>query len=201
MQIRGLFLRRLFLKGQGRSADALAFEIDCDLDAVGDLDEGNAAVHAIVFAVEGHGATDVARAGALAGNFQGERFGLRHSANRKRAGYIKGSRTGLYNLAGMKGDQGILVGVEEVFALQLVVLHPASGINRGGLNLDVQDARGDIWGCKGEGGIPLLEFTFNCDRRFDIEFDGALYRRDGENRSLSQAEWRGKRGCEETNCS
>jgi hypothetical protein len=44
----------LLLKDYRRAADSLRLEGDGYLDAVGDLDEGNAAVHPVVFAVEGH---------------------------------------------------------------------------------------------------------------------------------------------------
>ena len=40
------------------SADPLPFQADIYLDTIGDLDEGNGAVHAVVFAVEGHCAID-----------------------------------------------------------------------------------------------------------------------------------------------
>jgi len=38
----------LLLENQRRSADSLPFEVDCHLDPISDLDEWNAAVHAIV---------------------------------------------------------------------------------------------------------------------------------------------------------
>jgi hypothetical protein len=44
----------LLLEYQLRSADSLPFEVDYYLDAVGDLYQGDAFVHAIVLAVEGH---------------------------------------------------------------------------------------------------------------------------------------------------
>ena len=56
----------LFLKNQGRTADALHLEVDTHLDAVGDLDEGNAAVHSVVLTVEGHCPFDLAYACPLA---------------------------------------------------------------------------------------------------------------------------------------
>jgi len=48
----------------------------------------------------------------------------------------------------MERDQWILLDVEEVFALQLAVLHSTTGIHAGRLNLDVQNARRDIRRCK-----------------------------------------------------
>jgi len=44
----------LLLEGHRRPADPRCFEINTDLDAVGDLDERDSAVHSILFAVEGH---------------------------------------------------------------------------------------------------------------------------------------------------
>src|SRR6266480_4264269 len=44
----------LLLEYQRRSAYSLPFEVDCHLDAISDFDERNAAVHAVVLAVEGH---------------------------------------------------------------------------------------------------------------------------------------------------
>ena len=42
------------LKHQRGTADSLPFQIDVYFHAVGDLDEGYVAVHAVVFAIEGH---------------------------------------------------------------------------------------------------------------------------------------------------
>ena len=44
----------LLLEYQRRSADSLPFEVDYHFDAVGDLYQGDAFVHSIVLAVEGH---------------------------------------------------------------------------------------------------------------------------------------------------
>ena len=48
----------LLLENWRRSADALPFQRDIYFDTVGDLDEGNVPVHAVVFAIEGHSAVD-----------------------------------------------------------------------------------------------------------------------------------------------
>jgi hypothetical protein len=55
-------LRWLLLQVDGRPANALAIEVDGDLYAVCDFDEGDAAVHAVLLAVEGHGTGNRARA-------------------------------------------------------------------------------------------------------------------------------------------
>jgi hypothetical protein len=44
----------LLLKDQRRTADAFDLEGDGHFDAIGNLDEGNAAIHSVFFAVEGH---------------------------------------------------------------------------------------------------------------------------------------------------
>src|SRR5215469_4994258 len=48
----------LLLKGNRRSAGPLGLEIDSYFNAIGNLYEGNAAVHSILFAVEAHGSLD-----------------------------------------------------------------------------------------------------------------------------------------------
>src|SRR5580700_6678966 len=82
----------------------------------------------------------------------------------------------------MERDVRIVLDVEEVFALQLAVLHAASGIDAGRLSLNVQNARRDI--CRGERhrGIPLVKFTGDSDRGFNIESDRAFYLVKFENR-------------------
>jgi hypothetical protein len=50
---RNTYPDRQLLKDHRRAADSLRLEGDSYLDAVGDLDERNAAVHPVVFAVEG----------------------------------------------------------------------------------------------------------------------------------------------------
>jgi hypothetical protein len=56
------------LKRQRWPTDALPLEMDTYLHTVGNLDERNAAVHAVLLSVEGHGSRNRARAGALARN-------------------------------------------------------------------------------------------------------------------------------------
>ena len=48
----------LLLENWRSSADPLPFQRDIYFNTVGDLDEGNAPVHAVVFAIEGHSAVD-----------------------------------------------------------------------------------------------------------------------------------------------
>jgi hypothetical protein len=56
-----------------------------------------------------------------------------------------------------------LLDVEEVLAFQFVVFHAASGIDRGRLNLDVQDACGDVGRGEDQGGFPLVEVAGESD--------------------------------------
>jgi hypothetical protein len=51
----------LLLENQRRSADPFPFQADIYFDTVGDLDEGNAFVHAVVLAIESHSAVDASR--------------------------------------------------------------------------------------------------------------------------------------------
>ena len=57
---------RLVLKNYRRPADPLCLKSDGHLDAVRDLDERNATVHSVVFAVKGHGSFNLAHAFAFA---------------------------------------------------------------------------------------------------------------------------------------
>ena len=58
----------LLLKDHWRAADSLRLESDCYLDAVGNPDEGNPAIHPVVLTVEGHCPSDVARSFPLGVN-------------------------------------------------------------------------------------------------------------------------------------
>jgi hypothetical protein len=154
---------RLLLILHGRATDSRSREIDRDLNAVGDFDERDAAVHPVFLAVKGHGSGDGAVARASAGYREKQLLGLGDSADGEVAIDLKGGRAGLYDLGRFEGDLGIVLGVEEVLALQLVVLHSAACIDRGRLNLDVQNTGGDISGGEGQGGVPLIEGTCYCD--------------------------------------
>ena len=55
----------LLLENQRRSADSLPFQADIHFDTVCDFDEGNALVHPVVLAVEGHCAVDASRGRSL----------------------------------------------------------------------------------------------------------------------------------------
>lgn len=70
----GVLLPALLLKEQRRSADPFHLEVNRDLNAVGDPDEGNAAVHAEFFAIERHCSLDFSRALALTVICEGQRL-------------------------------------------------------------------------------------------------------------------------------
>jgi hypothetical protein len=89
---------RLFLINQARSGNLLGLEVDINLNTVGKLDEGNAAVHPKFLAVERHHPFNIACACPLAGYGKVQRLGFRHSTYCKRARNIKGVGTGLLNL-------------------------------------------------------------------------------------------------------
>jgi hypothetical protein len=57
----------LLLVDDPRPADLLRDEADCNLDTVGDFDEGNAAIHPIVLAVESQCPLNIAGASPLTG--------------------------------------------------------------------------------------------------------------------------------------
>jgi hypothetical protein len=177
-------LEQLLLEDEVGAADQDALEVDGDFDAVGDFDQGDAFVHAVVLAVEGHGPFDGAFAGALAFDGELEGLGLRDAADGEIADDVEGCGAGLDDLGGVEGDERILIDVEEVFALELGVLHAAAGVDCGGLDFDVEDAGGGVGGGKFEGGIPLFELTGEIDGGFDEERDGAVSRSDCEDRHL-----------------
>jgi hypothetical protein len=86
------------LKGNWRPADPFWLKADTHLDAVGDPDERNPAVHSMFLAVEGHGPGNRARASPFAGNIQVQFFVPRHAANREVAIDRKCPGSGLFNL-------------------------------------------------------------------------------------------------------
>ena len=66
----------LLFEDEGRAFYFFGFEGDCNLDVVGDFDEGDAAVHAVVFAIENHFAVDAFEACGVGGKRHGEFFGI-----------------------------------------------------------------------------------------------------------------------------
>ena len=132
--------RRLLLEDQWRPADSLSYEVDVNFNAVGNFDEGNSAVHPVIFPVKGHHPFNCACTGSLTGYGEGQRFRLRHPTDCKCALNVNAAVAGLRDLRGMKRDVGVMVSIEEILALQLSVLHPASRIHAACLNFDIQNA-------------------------------------------------------------
>jgi hypothetical protein len=139
------------------------FQVDVDFDAVGDLDEGDAAVDTVVFAIEGHGTLDGALAGPLAFDRQFEGLGLGDSTYGKVADDVEGLGAGLHDPGRVKRDLRVLFDVEEVFALEFFVLDAASGADGRRLDLDVEDRGGDIRRGEFEGGVPRVEVAGEGD--------------------------------------
>jgi hypothetical protein len=126
-------------KDQWRPADSIGYQVDRNLDTVSNLDEGYPAVHpvAVVLPVKRHCAFNLTVSCSFTGKGQIQRFVLRDSANGKSSIYLSGVGARLYNLGGVKGDHRVLVGLEEILALQLSVLHAASGFHADCLNFNV----------------------------------------------------------------
>jgi hypothetical protein len=97
MATTGILPGWLFLKYQWRPADLVALEGDIYLDTVGDLDEGNAAIHPEFLTVEGHCPFNSALTRSLASKCEAQRLRLGHSANGKGPQHVKGVGTGLGN--------------------------------------------------------------------------------------------------------
>src|SRR5258708_3626839 len=104
----------LLLENQWRAADSRPLEVDVHLDAIGDSDKRNAAVHPVVLAVEVQRPGNPAGAGTNAGHRKCQRLGSGNSADRKVAVHLEGGGTGLGNTRRLERDQRIVGGVEEV---------------------------------------------------------------------------------------
>ena len=91
------FLRSLF-KNWGRPADSFSLEVDTHLDAVGNFDEGNAAVHPVLLTVEGHCPFNAARTFPYVGSRKSQCLGLGDPTDSERSWEFKCGRTSLRNL-------------------------------------------------------------------------------------------------------
>jgi hypothetical protein len=120
----------LLLEHHRRPGDARANQVDRHLDAIGDLDEGDAAVHAVVPAIECHRPLGCALAGALAGDRQRKMLRLGHSADGEVTVQFESVRAGLYDLGRFECDVRIVLGVEEIlFSLLFLILVPVSTLS------------------------------------------------------------------------
>ena len=90
----------LLLEYWRRPANSLPFQADVYFDTAGDLDEGNVAVHAVVFAIEGHCTRDAAGGCSLAVICNSEFFRFRHATNGEVAFHVECVGTGLNDFRG-----------------------------------------------------------------------------------------------------
>ena len=85
----------LLFKNWSRSANLLPFQSDIYFDTVGDLDERDAARHAVLFAVESHGAVETAGGRPFAVARESEFLRLGDTANGEVALDVKSVWSGL----------------------------------------------------------------------------------------------------------
>ena len=187
----------LLLEHERGTAYLFGGEMDCDLDVVGDFDERDAAVHSVVFAIEDHFAVDVLETLCGAGQSESELFGVCDTADGEVAIDFESGWRGLNDLRRMERDRRIVLHVEKLFALELAILHAASGIDGVGLDLDVEDTGSDVGSCEGEGGVPLVELACELDRCFHVELDVAFVVGDVDDGNALSGGWRGKQKANE----
>jgi len=188
----------LLFKNWRRAADLLPFQSDIYFDTVGDLDERDAARHAVLFAIESHGAVETAGGRPFAVAREGEFLRPGDTANREVALDVKSVWSGLNDFCRLESDQRRFLHVEEILTLQLVVLHAASGVDAIGFNLDVDRGALDLPRRKRNAGVPLLKDAFDRNGRIDAKLDSAFLGRNFVGRNLCTAWlWRGE-NCDET---
>ena len=149
----------------------LTFRLKGDVDVVADLHEGDPFVHAVVFAVENHFAFDLTQVAFAVGNDQRQLFGLGGAADGKIAVDFDGVVAGSYEFGGVKSNRRIVLGVEEILALELAIFHAAAGIDAVGrifMSRTPVVTSGD-W--EGERPVPGVKFSGDGDGSFHREFD------------------------------
>src|SRR5262245_25103510 len=87
----------LWTEDEGGAADPLPVQNHGHLDAIGDPDERNAAVHPELFPVERHRALDLTRARAFPGDREQQRLGFGDAPDGEVALNLQGLRPGLHN--------------------------------------------------------------------------------------------------------
>jgi hypothetical protein len=127
----------LLLENWWRTADMAPLQSNIYLYAVGDLDERDAARHAVVFAIKSHGPVETAGGRSFAIARESEFLRLGNAANGEVTLDVKCVWAGLNDFRGFESDQRRFFDVKEILTLQLVVLHMASGVDAIGFNLDV----------------------------------------------------------------
>jgi len=89
----------------------------------------------------------------------------------------------------MKGDERSVLGIEEIFAFQLAVLHAAPGIHRVSLNLDIQNASRRLRRTKGQSRVPLVELAVDSHRLLDGEVHRTFLLRDRKDWNTKIEHW------------
>src|ERR1700747_1196567 len=132
-----LSLLKLLFENRWRTADTTPLQSNIYLYAIGDLNERDAAGHAVVFPLKSHGAVETpgGRSFAIARESKSRRLG--NAANGEVALNVKRVWAGLTDFGRFEGDQRRFLYAKEILTLQLVVLHMASGVDAIGFNLDV----------------------------------------------------------------
>src|ERR1700747_3457255 len=125
------------LENWRRTADTAPLQSNIYLDAVGDLDERDAARHAVFFAIESHRAIETAGGCSFAVARESEFLRLGNAANGEVTLDVKCVWTGLNAFGRFESNQRRFFCVKEILTLQLVVLHMASGVDAVGFNLNV----------------------------------------------------------------
>ena len=95
-------------------SSATELEGDRYLDAIGDPDERNAAVHPELFTVERHCALDLTGARPFPGDREQQCLGFGDTPDGEVTLNLEGLRPGLHNLLRDEGDEWIALYVEEV---------------------------------------------------------------------------------------
>ena len=117
------------------------FEMEVYVNVVGNAYKRYPFVHAVILAIENHRTMNIARTRALTRDSQGQLLWVRHSSNCEIPIYLKGVWSTRHNFSRFEGDIRILFDSEEVFALQLAILHATSGIDTGGVDSYFQLSR------------------------------------------------------------
>ncbi len=125
------------MENRWRTADTAPLQSNIYLHAVGDLDERDAARHAVFFAIESHGAIETAGGCSFAVARESEFLRLGNAANSEVTLDVKCVWTGLDDFRRLESDQRRFFCVKEILTLQLVVLHMASGVDAIRFNLDI----------------------------------------------------------------
>jgi len=127
----------LLLENRWRTADTAPLQSNIYLYAIGDLDERDAARHAVVFAIKSHGAVETAGGCSFAIAREDEFLRLSNASNGEVTLDVKCVWAALNDFRGFESDQRRFFYVKEILTLQLVVLHMASGVDATGFDLDV----------------------------------------------------------------